>query len=91
MEEKITIAICAGTTCYMMGGAELLTLEEAIPDDLKQRVRIIGANCLGLCKENDKHPPFIRVGAKILENASAESVIRELRTMLEEETDEPRQ
>lgn len=82
MEEKITIAICAGTTCYMMGGAELLTLEESIPADLQPRIRIIGANCLGLCKETGRRPPFIRIGTKILEHATAESVIRELRTML---------
>lgn len=84
MENKLTIAICAGTTCYMMGGAELLTLEEAIPADLQPRIRIIGANCLGLCKENGRRPPFIRIGTKILEHATAESIIREIRIMLED-------
>mgnify|MGYP001174240406 CR=1 FL=1 len=56
-EKDIEVRICAGTTCHVFGGADLLMLEERLPEDVKERCSISGAVCLGLCKDEKNGPP----------------------------------
>jgi NADH:ubiquinone oxidoreductase subunit E len=84
-ESKIKVEICVGTTCYILGAAELQDLENFLPGDLKSKVDICGATCLGFCKnENYGKAPFVRIdGKKIISNATVHSVIEELKNYLE--------
>lgn len=51
----VQLVICTGTACYILGGSELLLIEEALPPQLRSRVQISGAPCLGHCR-NPAHP-----------------------------------
>jgi NADH:ubiquinone oxidoreductase subunit E len=35
----VHLQICQGTTCYVMGAAQLASLATTLPDDLRGRVR----------------------------------------------------
>lgn len=85
MKKKIEVQICTGTTCYVMGASDILTLEDYLPEALKDSVEISGATCLGLCKtdysaEGKKSskkykPPFVKVCGKLIERASLDKVL----------------
>lgn len=80
---KIEISICAGTACYILGGAELLLLEEKLPPDLKDKVIISGLPCLDLCKNDEgMRPPFVKINGKVLEQANYTSIIEEIKSIL---------
>ena len=38
--EKLTVRICTGTLCYIMGGSELQLLGDYLPESLTDRVEI---------------------------------------------------
>jgi len=59
-----------------MGGAELLALEEHLPPELRGRVELEGATCLGRCKDRSLgNPPFAMVGGRFVSGASIEKLI----------------
>jgi len=73
MEENIRVVVCVGTACYVLGGAELLEVEERLPEALRGRVRLEGSTCMGLCGGTgaDK-PPFASVNGRLLAGATVE-------------------
>ncbi len=53
----IKVKICCGTSCYIMGSSELISM-----DVLKQQsIDLQGSTCMNLCKEGDKRPPYITI------------------------------
>lgn len=84
MKEKVDIEICVGTTCHIMGGAELQNLANHIPDILSDKVTICGTPCLGACRDgNYGNAPFVRINGKIISQATITDIIRELNNELE--------
>ncbi len=82
MGEKIKVMICSGTTCYVLGGAQLMMLEDMLPPDLKDRVEIVGSTCLEACKgKGAKKPPFVKVNDVLIGEASVPGVIEYLRKL----------
>lgn len=83
MKKTISIRICTGTTCYVMGASDLLTLEDHIPEHLKAPVSISGSTCLGMCKyipgisksDTEQKPPFVEINGKIMGQATIKKVI----------------
>lgn len=76
MKTSVTVEICTGTTCFVMGGGHLLNLQEELPERLKGRVEIIGAHCLKVCDNpHCGRPPFARVNRALISDASIESLI----------------
>lgn len=75
MEREISVEICTGTTCYVMGASDLLTIEDLIPKSLSGVVKISGSTCLGMCKERSVKPPFVRVNGKLISKATVEKVM----------------
>ena len=76
---KRTITVCTGTTCYVMGAAELIgDLEEAVENGrLKAGLR--GSTCLGHCKDRaNGAPPFVELDGAPLSAATLESVAEEI-------------
>lgn len=75
----IQVEVCLGTTCYVLGAAKLAEMENRLPDELKHRVKIVGCPCLEVCHDrNYGNAPFVRIGDKIIENATVERVIEAL-------------
>jgi NADH:ubiquinone oxidoreductase subunit E len=76
MNPSIIVEICTGTTCFVMGAGHLLNLSEELPEALKGLVDISGSHCLGVCGDpKNGNPPFVKVGQRLLSEASVESII----------------
>ena len=84
MDKKITVNICAGTACFVMGSSDILLLEEHLPDPLKGAVDIQGSTCLGYCKsgENGK-APFVVVNGELISSATLSSVISKIQEIVD--------
>lgn len=80
MSEKISVKICTGTLCYVMGGAELQLLNEYLPEELADKVDIKGTACLDCCnKEDSQRAPFVQVGGRIISGATLTKVVEAIR------------
>ncbi len=79
MTSKFIIQICSGTTCYVLGGAQLMMLEEMLPADLKDLVEIRESNCLSACKDGQARPPFVKIGDYLMAEPSPGKIIDYLR------------
>ncbi|MGP1587552.1 MAG: NAD(P)H-dependent oxidoreductase subunit E [Treponemataceae bacterium] len=83
--EKIEVQICTGTTCFVMGGSDLLLLMDSLNEDLKEIVHIEGRNCMGSCKGNQcGKSPFVSVEGKLIPNASLSEVLEEVNKIAQE-------
>lgn len=82
MIDKITVEICSGTACYVMGASEILLLEENLPAILKDRVIIEGSTCMSLCKEKGTgKAPFVKVNGEIISEATLPKVIEKIQQL----------
>jgi NADH:ubiquinone oxidoreductase subunit E len=80
----IHLQICQGTTCYVMGAAQLAGLATQLPEDLRGRVRVTGGHCLGLCREGAfGGAPYVTIDGEVLARATTESVIAALRARMQ--------
>ena len=82
--EKIKVEICVGTTCFVLGASALQDIEMFLPDELKEKVEIVGANCLGMCKNSHfGDAPFVRINESIIvSQATIDSVINEIKKLV---------
>jgi NADH:ubiquinone oxidoreductase subunit E len=79
MEKKIKVRICVGTHCYVMGNHELKDLKDQLPADLKERVYVEGAVCLGCDSMNEKpQPPYVEVDGQLIPRANFDKVLERL-------------
>lgn len=77
---KITVKICTGTLCYVMGGAELQLLNEYLPEELVDRVEIKGATCLDFCnQEGGGKAPFVTVNDQVISQATIAKVVEAIK------------
>jgi NADH:ubiquinone oxidoreductase subunit E len=83
--KRHTVTICTGTACFVMGGSELLLLEEQLPDDLKAITEVVGSPCIGTCKNSEygktqsDHAPFVQINGEVIDQASTQKIIEYLR------------
>lgn len=73
--EKIKLKLCVGTMCYVMGGAQLMEIEDMLSPEEKECIEITLSPCLQQCngKEN---PPFAELDGKIISGASKQTLLR---------------
>ena len=82
---KISIKVCLGTTCFVMGGSNLQELNDIIPRKYGDKVDVQGSNCLGLCSINWEYSkaPYVKVDNDIITEATVEKVIEAIDKKLE--------
>jgi NADH:ubiquinone oxidoreductase subunit E len=74
------ITVCAGTTCYVMGGAELLDELEGAVESGELHATLRGATCFGNCKTaGGGRPPYVSVNGTVIEAATVEKIRETLR------------
>lgn len=73
--KEVKLKICAGTMCYVMGGAQLLDIADFLPDEIKEHVEISLSPCLKQC-EGKEAAPFVELNGKIIAGLSRESLIK---------------
>ncbi len=74
--KTVKVEICFGTTCHIMGGAELLEIEESLPEHISPYVDIHGIGCLDFCMEqNFGKAPFVRVNGEVFADMTKEKLM----------------
>jgi len=78
--ERVTVKVCTGTTCFVMGGANLQELHDIIPKKYGDIVELTLSNCLGLCSINWEYSkaPYVKVNEDVVSEATVEKVIAEI-------------
>lgn len=79
---EIDLKICMGTMCYVMGGAELKGVTENLPEEIRDRVKVSYAPCLGKCDKAGE-PPYIELNGRVLARVSRSNLIQMLKEELE--------
>ncbi len=76
-----------GTLCSVMGGSDLQLLDEHLPEQWVDRVRIVGSTCLGVCHdtEGDSKPPYVLINGEPLAQASISSILIRIGEILGEQ------
>ena len=80
--EKVTVKICLGTACFVMGGAELQDLADILPAKYGNKVTVEGSTCLELCSEEYSKAPFAIVNDVVIEKATKEKVLSKIEELL---------
>lgn len=75
--EKISVKVCLGTTCFVMGSANLQELMEIVPKKYGDKVEVSGVPCLGLCATDWEFSkaPYVKVNNDVVKEATVERVI----------------
>lgn len=73
--KKVQLKLCAGTMCYVMGGANLTEIGNLLNEEEKQQVDISLSPCLNQCN-GEKHPPYAEINGQIIQNATKEILIQ---------------
>lgn len=83
--DKVVVEICMGTTCYVMGSAQLAGLSDRLPEEWKDRVTVKGMRCVGACQQTDRYgrAPFVRVNGELISEADEGKVIASIRKCLD--------
>src|SRR5574344_1521248 len=74
---KISVKVCLGTTCFVMGSANLQELIDIVPQKYGEKVDVSGVPCLGLCSADWEFSkaPYVKVDDEIIKEATVEKVI----------------
>ncbi|MFA8342655.1 MAG: NAD(P)H-dependent oxidoreductase subunit E [Rhodothermaceae bacterium] len=76
MKEKITITVCTGTTCFLMGSSEILLVKDQMPEHLKNEVDVKGDVCLDYCQNSSSEKaPYVKVNGEYISDANVPKVI----------------
>ncbi len=80
--KKIKIVICAGTTCYLMGAANLQSLGDYLEPDIRSMVEVVGTRCLGYCK-NDHYgdAPYVTVNGEVMSGSNMPRLLDKIRSL----------
>lgn len=79
----IKVQICQGTTCYVMGAANLVQWINTLPEEVKCHLDISGSHCLKLCTDGAFNgAPYVNVNDSIISSATPERIIAALSPML---------
>ena len=74
---KLSVKVCVGTTCFVMGGSELMELKDIIPARYKDKVDLSGIPCLELCSKQGEfsQAPYVTVGDEVVTQATVDKVL----------------
>jgi len=74
---KITVKVCLGTTCFVMGASNLQELIEMVPAKYGEAVDVMGVPCLGLCSIDWEYSraPYVKVDEDVVYEATVEKVL----------------
>lgn len=86
--EKIKVKICCGTSCFVMGAAQIQMLEFNPPADIADKIEIEESRCMNHCKDaaaKYNRGPFVTVNGELIEEANFEKVVNKIREILNQE------
>lgn len=82
--KKITVKVCLGTTCFVMGSSNLQSLNDIVKEKYGDTVTVEGSPCLGVCSTNWEFSkaPYVKVENEIVQEATVEKVLEEIERQL---------
>ena len=82
--DKVSVKVCMGTTCFVMGGANLQELINIIPRKYGDKVEVEASPCLGMCSVNWQYSkaPYVKIDEDIIMEATVEKVMNAIDTKL---------
>lgn len=80
---KISISVCLGTTCHLMGSSHLQNLPQELPSALLEAVEINWKRCLGLCHSNQGKAPFVIINEEVVSEATMPRIVEKVEYMLQ--------
>lgn len=86
MSTNVTVEICMGTTCYVMGSAQLAGIAERLPEEWKGLVAVKGMRCTGACQQAGQYgrAPFAKVNGTLISEADEGKILAAIRDTLAE-------
>ncbi|MBQ1612150.1 MAG: NAD(P)H-dependent oxidoreductase subunit E [Alphaproteobacteria bacterium] len=84
MDKKISVKVCLGTTCFVMGSANLQELLEVVPRKYGDKVEVAGVPCLRLCSIDWEFSkaPYVKVDEDVIKEATVEKVLNAIEEKL---------
>ncbi len=75
--DKVSVKVCLGTTCFVMGSANLQELIDLVPRKYGDKVDVSGVPCLGLCATDWEFSkaPYVKVDNDVIKEATVEKVM----------------
>ena len=75
--KKISVKVCLGTTCFVMGSSNLQSLTEIALKKYGDKVEVSGSPCLGVCSTNWEFSkaPYVKVDNEVIKEATVEKVL----------------
>lgn len=85
MAKKISVKVCLGTTCFVMGSSNLQELLDLVPRKYGEKVEVMGVPCLGMCSINWEFSkaPYVKVDDDLVSEATVEKVLAAIDTKLQ--------
>ena len=83
--DKVTVKICSGTSCFVMGAAQIQALEFTPPADIDDKIELVEVRCMNFCKDiktKYNRGPFVMVGDELVEEATYEKVVAKIRDVI---------
>lgn len=74
----LTVEICMGTSCHLMGTQDLMDVLDALPAEQRKLLEIKGVTCFKKCGKG----PNVRINGELLENATPELLLEVLQANL---------
>jgi len=81
---SVVVKICSGTACYIMGGADLLSIENDLSSEEREKIKIEATNCLGECTDYGPQTPFAVVNGIVIPCATRQTLLEAIRQTLDE-------
>ena len=74
----LTVEICMGTSCHLMGNQDLLAVIDALPAEQRQLIEVKGVTCFKNCGKG----PNVKINGTLLINANPEILLETLQNNL---------
>ena len=70
--KTVTIEICMGSACYLLGAQELIETIQSLPEERQPQIDLRGSTCLKACGQG----PNITVDGELFHNVTPELFLR---------------
>ena len=69
--QRLVLEICVGTSCHLLGSHDLVQMVENLPIEMKNKIDLQGATCLGACGRG----PNVRVNGTVFTNVTPDQLL----------------
>ncbi|MPL84284.1 hypothetical protein SDC9_30249 [bioreactor metagenome] len=68
---SLTIEICVGSACYLLGAQDLLEMIEGLPPAIRSKIDLRGASCLKACGKG----PNLKINGELISDVTPEKLM----------------